>query len=222
MPIYRQICSEFGFSEEEDVVSAHILAELLMPRSMDCVRVMSRLMRDSQEEVYVCGCGGSLSDELSSIPSRAFVIAADGATTNLLDSGIKPKLIVTDLDGEICDQVDANADGAIVFVHAHGDNIPSLKEQVPLFTGPIIGTCQCEPVTGIFNFGGFTDGDRAVCISAELGAKKAHLIGFDFDNPSSKSGKVLEVKRRKLHWAERIITDTSGPDFTVIGLGSRT
>lgn len=222
MPVYRQISSEFGFSEDEDIVSAHTLAELLMPRATDCVRVMDYLMRGFPNEVYVCGGGECLSNELSSIPSQAFVIAADGATTSLLDSGIKPKLIVTDLDGVIGDQVDANAEGTMVFVHAHGDNVPSLKAYVPLFTGPIIGTCQCEPVTGLYNFGGFTDGDRALCISSELGAKKAHLVGFDFDNPSSKPGKILAVKRRKLHWAEHIIASISGPDFKVVDYRSRT
>ncbi len=221
MPIYRQICSEFGFSEEEDIVSALILAELLMPRATDRIRVLDFLMRGFPEEVYICGGGQSLSDELSTLPSQAFVIAADGTTTNLLDSGIKPKLIVTDLDGTVGDQVSANAEGATVFVHAHGDNIPLLKAQVPLFTGPVVGTCQCEPVTGLYNFGGFTDGDRAVCIASELGARKAHLIGFDFENPSSKPGKILAVKRRKLQWAERIIEGVSGPDLMVVYHRSR-
>jgi hypothetical protein len=55
------------------------------------------------------------------------------------------------------------------------------------------------------NFGGFTDGDRAACICAELGAKEILLAGFDFDSPSSKAGKSKDVKKRKLRWAKAIL-----------------
>ena len=88
--------------------------------------------------------------------------------------------------------------GSIAFIHAHGDNIDLVREWVPKFPPTIIGTCQTPPPSGLINYGGFTDGDRAAVLSLALGAKQCKLYGFDW-NPSD------SMKRRKLRWAEYII-----------------
>ena len=67
-------------------------------------------------------------------------------------------------------------------VHAHGDNIPLLKHWVPRFTGPLVATTQSTPLPHVHNFGGFTDGDRAVFAADELGAASITLVGFDLDD----------------------------------------
>ena len=64
----------------------------------------------------------------------------------------------------------------------------------------VIGTCQCRPPEGLYNFGGFTDGDRSVFLASELGALSIELVGFDFEDQS-----VTPRKRKKLAWAERLI-----------------
>ena len=133
------------------------------------------------------------------------IVAADGATSALRERGLVPDIIVTDLDGDVEDQVDGNANGSVVFVHAHGDNMPALERWVTEFPGAVVGTCQCLPVGGVFNFGGFTDGDRAACILGELGVRDVVLAGFDLESPSPKPGRSGAVKLRKLDWAGRIL-----------------
>ena len=146
-----------------------------------------------------------MADELSSMSIDRYVVVADAATSIVADAGIDIDMIVTDLDGIVEDQISLNYDGAVAFIHAHGDNQAALDRYVRRFAGPIVGTCQCSPPAGIFNFGGFTDGDRAACICAELGVKEMLLAGFNFDSPSSKAGKSKDVKKRKLRWAKTIL-----------------
>jgi uncharacterized Rossmann fold enzyme len=163
-------------------------------------------------EVLVCGNGPSLSRELENIleerraartsetsGSDEVVIAADGATTAILAAGVLPDLIVTDLDGFLPDIIAANERGSAAVVHAHGDNMAALKEHVPRLRR-VLGTTQAEPIEGIFNFGGFSDGDRCVFLAQNFGARKIRIIGFDYDDPV-----VTPVKKMKLKWARRLV-----------------
>jgi len=86
------------------------------------------------------------------------VIAADGATTVCLNAGLVPDVIVTDLDGPVASEVAANVRGALVAVHAHGDNAPAIDRWVPEFTGQLAGSWAGPPRDGLFDVGGFTDG----------------------------------------------------------------
>jgi uncharacterized Rossmann fold enzyme len=178
--------------------------------AISCER-LSRMPRSA----VLCGCGESLRSELSGIVEGELLVAADGATSTLVSNDLLPDIIVTDLDGAVSDQVEANARGSVVFVHAHGDNREAVERHVPAFEGALIGTCQCAPVVGLFNFGGFTDGDRAACILSELGVSRIRLAGFDLDAPSTKPGRSPEVKARKLAWARRILTLLSQQGVTI-------
>lgn len=155
-------------------------------------------------------------DEISAVAIDCPVVAADNATTVAMDANIQPDFVVTDLDGLVEDQIEANRRGATVFIHAHGDNIGALGRYAPMFKGNVVATCQCAPVDGTFNFGGFTDGDRAACICSSLGAKSLHLLGFDFENPAEKRGRDMDVKRRKLSWARRIISELESEGTRVL------
>lgn len=155
--------------------------------------------------VLICGGGDTLASQLSSMSVERYVVVADAATSVVADAGIEIDMTVTDLDGIVEDQISASSTGAVTFVHAHGDNQPALDRYVRRFVGPVVGTCQCPPPKGLVNFGGFTDGDRAACICAELGARDMMLAGFDFENPASKQGKSRDVKKLKLRWAKTII-----------------
>lgn len=135
-------------------------------------------------------------------------IACDGATRAVMEGGIVPMVIVTDLDGEVEFQLDAARKGAILVVHAHGDNKEALKKWLPLMEGKVIPTCQCGPRGDVKNFGGFTDGDRAVFLAEALGARTAVLVGFDFNTVGEKPGNASfnkAVKGRKLVWASLLI-----------------
>ncbi|MDD1659113.1 MAG: hypothetical protein LUP92_02550, partial [Methanomicrobiales archaeon] len=56
------------------------------------------------------------------------------------------------------------------------------------------------PLPHIHNFGGFSDGDRAVFLALGLDAGEVVIAGFDLDDPS-----VNPVKRKKLLWARTLL-----------------
>jgi len=200
--MYDNILSEFGFSRNADVACANLLASIIGDSGRANLEIVGR---GFPKQVLLCGGSKSLADELSSMVYEGFVVAADGATTTLIESGFGVDMIVTDLDGIVEDQIDQNSKGTAVFLHAHGDNLDAVKRFASKFVGPLVGTCQCSPPPQLVNFGGFTDGDRAACICAELGTTEILLAGFDLENPSEKNGRNIEVKRKKLVWARRIL-----------------
>ncbi|HEX9908316.1 MAG TPA: 6-hydroxymethylpterin diphosphokinase MptE-like protein [Thermoplasmata archaeon] len=213
LPIYDEICRDFDFDKAKDLESARLLASMVGGQGD---RILEGVRKGLPGTVLICGGSQKLAEELSSISVEGYVVAADGATTVLMEAGVRVDMIVTDLDGIIEDQIESNAKGAPVFLHAHGDNQAVLKRWTSLFSGPVVGTCQCPPPPGIFNFGGFTDGDRAACLCAGLGARTIRLSGFDFENPSEKPGKDREVKKQKLQWAKRIIDRLSSQGIRVV------
>ncbi len=201
-PLYEQICKDFGFDPSEDLRNAQRLASMLGGRGASA---LESVWRSFPRSVLICGSGDALAEQLSSMKIERYVVVADAATSVVADAGISIDMIVTDLDGLVEDQIEVNSAGAVAFVHAHGDNGLALDRYFGRFVGPVVGTCQCPPPRGVFNFGGFTDGDRAACICAELGARSIMLAGFDFENPSPKASKSREVKRNKLRWAKVIL-----------------
>lgn len=207
-PLYTMILEDFGYSRSEDERSARLLAGLVSGKApCDDVCIERRFAK----EATVCGDAEVLDDHLRSIGTRGTVIAADGACTALMERGIRPDIVVTDLDGETPPQVKANRQGALVLIHAHGDNLPSLSRHVPSFDGAVVATTQSKPFGTVRNFGGFTDGDRAVMLARHFGATRILLLGFDFSEPRAKEGREKAVKLRKLEWARRLIFDLNPP-----------
>lgn len=163
--------------------------------------------------VVVCGNAPSLEKELSKYleerrPDDTF-IAADGAASVLLKCGQIPDIIVTDLDGgcpnDAAREIEAAGCGTHLIIHAHGDNIDILEKYMPsmieiIKNGMVTPTCQCLPPYGLYNFGGFTDGDRGVFLAEAFGAEKITLIGFDFNDRN-----VTDLKKKKLECAKKLI-----------------
>jgi hypothetical protein len=205
-PLYQAIVKEFNYSRKEDEHAAKVLDSLLANKRICDDGCISNHI---DNEVTVCGGASNLQGHLDKFGIVGTSIAADNATSVLLSNGLLPDLIVTDLDGNVREQIMANAEGAVVIVHAHGDNIPALKQHVPHFNGLISGTTQGREVGVVKNYGGFTDGDRAVSIASQFGATKIRLLGFDFENPLPKLGKDLDMKRNKLIWAKRLIFENT-------------
>ncbi|MEA1984683.1 MAG: 6-hydroxymethylpterin diphosphokinase MptE-like protein [Euryarchaeota archaeon] len=197
-PIYQQILDDLGFSREEDETAALLLSNLLVGSSSAGTDVLDTLIRG--RDVLVCGNAPCLSDDLDVVEIEDHVvIAADGATTVLLDREIIPDIIVTDLDGDIDKEITANQQGAIMVVHAHGDNTVKLLKYVPLMKN-IIGTTQAKPLANVHNFGGFSDGDRCVFLALEFNASSITLAGFDLNDEN-----VDPIKKKKLQWAHRLL-----------------
>jgi uncharacterized Rossmann fold enzyme len=93
-------------------------------------------------------------------------------------------------------------------VHAHGDNVKRLKKLVPRFRH-IIGSTQVMPVENVYNFGGFTDGDRCVFLAEEFAAKEIVLIGMELGNQigaySKEVIKNIDLKKQKMKAAKRLL-----------------
>ncbi len=200
-PIYLEILEEFGFSRGRDEEAARLLSQLLRSRpgqeEYSDIEKIGSIIRG--RDVLVCGNAPCLARELDNVSPGDVMIAADGATTVLLEKGIVPEVIVTDLDGTVPDIIAANRRGSLVVVHAHGDNMAALKEYVPQMSR-VIGTTQSRPFDEIYNFGGFTDGDRCVFLARCFGASKIRLAGFDYDDQN-----VSPMKKMKLRWAKRLV-----------------
>ncbi|MEM0482323.1 MAG: 6-hydroxymethylpterin diphosphokinase MptE-like protein, partial [Nitrososphaerota archaeon] len=118
------------------------------------------------------------------------------------------------LDGNFEDIYECWRRGSVVVVHAHGDNIERLRQHLPLLRERVEATCQCAPRGHIHNFGGFTDGDRAIFMAAALGAKKIVTIGMCLTCGVGKYSAALKaanpdwlaVKKMKLDYAHQLLT----------------
>lgn len=196
-PYYKAILEDFGWTPEGDEVAARIMAPMLP----DPAPTMSRLKQLIKgRDVLVCGKAPRLKDDLNGLDrSKYTVIAADGATSVLLAAGIIPDVIVSDLDGNHADLLKANEAGALVLAHAHADNIPSVRALVPKLKN-VIGTTQARPFDHVYNFGGFSDGDRCVFLAKEFGARSIRIIGFDLNDTN-----VTPKKLKKLQWARKLL-----------------
>ncbi len=196
IPIYRQIEEEFSFSREREIKARNLISKLIGTNFLS-VEALKEIIGT---KVYVVGDSPNLEREIELISEPWPVIAADNAAVVLREHGIKADIIITDLDGDLPNLLKLDA---VFGVHAHGDNIerlPNVKKLKDRFA-----TTQIEPLWNVYNFGGFTDGDRAVHIAAHFGAE-IHIVGFDFENPKPKLGKSKEIKRKKLAWAQKLIS----------------
>lgn len=208
-PFYVQILNDFGFSRTDDEQVARDLDDLL-----GGVRATDSDLRTllDAKEVTVAGNGPNLAAELAD--ARGILITADEATSVALGRGLRPAILVTDLDGTVADQVKANDAGTIAVVHGHGDNGPAVRKWAPLFAGKTVATTQSRPVGRLRNFGGFTDGDRAVFLAEAFGASQIHLVGFDFEHPSPKDVDQ-RTKQRKLDWAYILLGSLDRDDLAL-------
>ncbi|MCX9083399.1 MAG: DUF115 domain-containing protein [Candidatus Methanoperedens sp.] len=202
--IYKLILKDMNYDRICDEKAALILSNLLKKKEIenksDVIDI--ELLKEviDGEDILVCGKAPRLKEDIKNIDFKKYiVIAADGATSVLINKGIIPDIIVTDLDGNMDDEAKANRSGAIMVVHAHGNNMEALIEELPRLTR-VIGTTQSTPLSNVYNFGGFSDGDRCVFLAKEFGAGSITLIGFDFDDTN-----VTPVKKKKLLWAKKLI-----------------
>ncbi len=201
--LYKEIIADFGYDEVADSSSSELLSSLIHEMNIMDPDILKNMI--SGNPAIVLGVA-MRPEDMDCLDEEAIIIAAEGAVTILLRHDILPDIIITDLDGDVEEQIHANSRGSIAIIHAHGDNMDSLRHWVPKFTGRIMGTTQNRPHGVIHNFGGFTDGDRGVFLASHFDASDIKLLGFDFDDPIPKPGKDPEVKKKKLGWAKRLIS----------------
>jgi len=210
MQWYKLILEDFGFIQEDDEQSAKSLNNIL-----DDIGALLPQDIDIKDKVIVFGAGPSLKPNLSILKSvdldKFTLIAADGATTALLEEDMVPDIIVTDLDGRMDDLLEANRKGAVMVVHAHGNNQEQIEKYTPKLVN-VLGTTQSRPLASVYNFGGFTDGDRCVFLAMALGARSIVLSGMDFgkivthySRPDQEDGPADQIKQKKLVWAKKLV-----------------
>ncbi|MCE9652960.1 MAG: DUF115 domain-containing protein [Nitrosarchaeum sp.] len=202
---YSEIINEFKFNEMQDTESAIILDSILRkPVSLKKIKEMIQ-----GKSVFVIGAGPSLSLAIPVLKNfkKTIKIVADSAVKVLVENGINPDIVVTDLDGDEKSLIKVGKTDSIFVVHAHGDNIAKLclAENFKNY----IGTTQSRPFKKIQNFGGFTDGDRAVFLASHFNAKKIVLFGMDFEDRIGKYSqtKIVEkkTKLKKLKKAKSLL-----------------
>lgn len=197
-PRYFEIAGRLRIDTACDMESSRLLSGLIGGNgaNMDELRggIAGRL-------ALVIGAGPSVERNLVEMRGTSgFVsIAADGATAAYREIlGTYPDFVVTDLDGyRVEDEVEASWRGSSVVVHAHCDNVRALRSLVPAM-GRIIGSTQNRPLSNVYNFGGFTDGDRAAFFAVEMGCKGLVLAGMDLGESIGRYSKasVPDVHRK--------------------------
>lgn len=209
----------FGWSEADDIDSALQLRDALhdhelwnsLHRENSLGEVKEALLKASR--VVVIGAAVSAEDLLSYDDKTVFV-AADGAV-GALPNYSQLICVVSDLDGAN-HLDDAAAHGQTILVHAHGDNMNHWQDRIVQWSrlesppSLILSHQVNQIIPEMHNFGGFTDGDRALCFILSIGVAnhKIELVGFNLERVGQWSGVTnAEKKMQKLEWMGRIVSE---------------
>ena len=231
---YKEILDTLGFSREGDENTAALLDKILDEKG--CLTIeefFDEIMEKKDTSKFiVVGAGPSIKKHIKYVKENYdlndyILVSADGATTAMLEDDLVPDIVATDLDGKMEDLLAANSLGSYFVIHAHGDNEPLIDKWTTSFD-KILGTTQSKPVGHLYNFGGFTDGDRAMFFTLALGCEEMILAGMDFGTTVTKysrpniegaTGPADEVKTKKLIFAERLLAwIKENADVNVINL----
>ena len=193
-PWYIRIVERLGLDPEADVNAAKFLDDVLPEPN---ITELTKLVRS--KDCVVLGAGPSLDEDLEKLERRGWMnkplISADGATSALVKYR-PPDIVVTDLDGNVHDQLNAWNRESWLVLHAHGDNLDQIQRVAPRIDKRVLGTTQVEPSGKLFNFGGFTDGDRAAFMAHELGASRVYLAGMDLGSEIGRHSGDKDIRRK--------------------------
>ncbi len=231
---YKEILDTLGFSREGDENTAALLDKILDEKGCLTIEEFSDeiMKKKDTSKFIVVGAGPSIKKHIKYVKENYdlndyILVSADGATTAMLEDDLVPDIVATDLDGKMEDLLAANSLGSYFVIHAHGDNEELIVKWTTSFD-KILGTTQSKPVGHLYNFGGFTDGDRAMFFTLALGCEEMVLAGMDFGTTVTKysrpniegaTGPADEVKTKKLIFAERLLAwIKENTDVNVINL----
>jgi uncharacterized Rossmann fold enzyme len=198
LKIYEDIAKRLRISIEEDYRATELIAVLIRDKAKDAESLANII---KGKHVVIAGAGPSIIEDLESIKKierkKLVLITCDGATKAFLEVFEEPPdIIVTDLDGFPKEQVLCNQHGSIIVVHAHGDNKEQIITYVPKLKN-VIATTQVKPKEKVYNFGGFTDGDRAAFIAGTFEPLTITLVGMDLTEEVGKYSKQIIFDRTK-------------------------
>ena len=157
--------------------------------------------------------------ELLELPKNTSLIVADGAIGSIieLNESLIENVICIVSDGDGLPYIsNKKIENLTILLHAHGHaknnlnyilNIWKKWEKPPKI---IISHQTFNFTKDTVNFGGFSDGDRAVCMLHAYGINKESITlkGFNVNNIGRWSGLTnSNLKKEKLKWMQKILED---------------
>jgi len=227
----------FKWNIDSDIESAHQLLTSVesnnieswsrSQRAVTLAMLRRRLvLRDTK--IVVLGAAVEEEEILSMLENPTLFVAADGAVGILssFPESISERAwsrlvcIVSDADGGE-GTIEAVKRSVPFILHAHGDNISSWRNLLQIAANTsnpsrVVLTHQTQDkIDGMYNPGGFTDGDRAICFLLSLGVpiERIVLLGTRTDVVGKWSGNTNpEEKLVKLQWMAKIL-DIIGMEY---------
>ena len=175
---YKEILETLGFLRDDDEKTAELLDKILDEKGCLTIEQFFDEMMEKKDtsKFIVVGAGPSIKKHIKYVKENYdlndyLIVSADGATTAMLEDDLVPDIVATDLDGKMEDLLAANSLGSYFVIHAHGNNEELIDNWTTKFD-KILGTTQSVPIGHLYNFGGFTDGDRAMFFAIALGCEE--------------------------------------------------
>jgi uncharacterized Rossmann fold enzyme len=218
-----EVRESFNWDYSDDLDSAKSMSEIFSkdaPYGLEswnlnsrnrCLQDICKELRGS-DRVIIIGAAVEKKELENLELENTAMIAADGSVGAIMNFD-KLTCIISDLDGG--EHIDFAASKNQKFViHAHGDNLSRWQEIIKNwsnYTTPpkmILSHQTNQNIEGMHNFGGFTDGDRAVCFALWAGVEvhNISLIGFSIDRVGIWSGVTnQETKIQKLSWMRKVL-----------------
>lgn len=230
MRIQDRVRAQFSWPLESDRESAMMLLQsvnslsskvpdwTVVERENSIASLQERLLNGP---IAAVGAAVESDEILSALKSNHRFIFADGSIGIIqeFENEIREEIwsqtlaLVTDADGH--PHISQAAEREIMHIlHAHGDNEDDwakLVKEISKMNSPprVILTHQTpDRIEGMLNPGGFTDGDRTICLIGFLGVpiSEINLLGYRSDIVGQWSGATdPERKLRKLIFMQEVI-----------------
>ena len=223
LAVQDEVRAAFGWSLSDDQRSARALSDRMLSPEPFGVPHWSSAAREAHLErlasmcltasrVVVVGAAATVEEVTAAAGPGTVFVAADGAA-GAVPAHLPLIAVVSDLDGGV-HLHSAVERGPVVVLHAHGDNRSAWEQHLATWADldtppPLVLTHQGpDLVAGMHNPGGFTDGDRAVCLLRWMDVPKHALafVGFALDKVGPWSG-VTDPNRKlqKLTWMAEVL-----------------
>lgn len=218
--VQDEVRQAFGWSHDDDLTSAVGMRNMLEGHPLWNLKarvqtlISLRAVLCQAQKVIIVGAAVRSEELLKYSMEGNVFIAADGAV-GALSSYDSLACVVSDFDGSSYLE-HAAASGQIIVAHAHGDNQQRWEEAIGAWEGGanppqfILSHQVNEVIEGMENFGGFTDGDRALCLALAMDVEPGNivLIGFKTGVVGRWSGSTIsELKLKKLEWMKQIVAE---------------
>jgi len=228
--IQDEIRDFFGWNLSDDLHSTEKLLYTVDNSNVNSWKISNReknlfdiieRMNSTDKKIVIVGAAVTSLEIIKILKNNNFLVLADGAGAvfSTLDDELEEEAwsrslcVISDGDGG-SGLTKAIQKEIPLILHAHGDNILSWTKVIDYILSSdiemkIVLTHQLpKKIDGMYNFGGFTDGDRAVCFVHSIGVPKERIvmIGTRTDIVGKWSGITdKELKLSKLKWMEKVL-----------------